>query len=194
MLVPNHLSDLDAVCIIYWCEEPVSFVAKKETLKFPFVNKVIKAVDGYFLDRNDLRDGVKMMKDTADKLASGKCSVLIYPEGTRNREPFGPMLSFHPGSFKSLYKAGVPLLGVAQFGSQLPLQKDTDYKRYPVYVSFLPPVYKEVYEKYSPVDFSPLFEKTIAEEVYKERFLFSNYFIANEEKVPLKGKNAVSIR
>ncbi len=194
LLVPNHLSDLDAICIIYWCEEPVSFVAKKEALKFPFVGKAIKAVDGYFLDRGDLRDGVRMMKDTADKLSSGKCSVLIYPEGTRNREPFGPMLSFHPGSFKSLYKAGVPVIGVGQFGSQLPLQKDNNYKRYPVYVSFLSPIYKEEYEKYLPVDFAPLFERMIAEEVYAERFLFSNYFIANEEKVPLKGKKAVSIR
>ncbi len=194
LLVPNHLSDLDAICIIYWCEEPVSFVAKKETAKFPFVAKVIKAVDGFFLDRKDLRSGVAMMKDTASKLTSGKCSVLIYPEGTRNREPNGPLLSFHPGSFKSLYKSGVPVLGVAQYGSQLPLQKDTNYKRYPVYVTFLEPIYQEQYEKYTPVDFAPLFETMIAKEVYTQRFLLDSYFLASEEKVPLKGKKAVSIR
>ena len=190
LLVPNHLSDLDAICILYWCEKPLTFVAKKETKKFPFVGKVIQSIDGYFLDRNDLRDGIKMIKDTTEKLASGKCSVLIYPEGTRNREPSGPLAAFHAGSLKSLYRAGAPVIGVAQYGTQYPLHADTNFKRYPIYMTFFPPIYKEEYQKYSAVEFAPILEEMIAKEVYSERALVDSYFLLDEEKIPLKGKSA----
>ncbi len=194
LLVPNHLSDLDAICILYWCERPITFVAKKETLKFPFVGKTIKAIDGYFLDRNDLRDGVRMVKDTVNKLTSGKTSVLIYPEGTRNREPNGPLAVFHPGSLKSLYRSGVPVIGIAQYGSQMPLQVNTNYQRYPVHITFFEPIEKEEYEKYNAVEFAPILETMIAKEVYAQRALVDSYLLLDEEHVPLKGKSAVSIQ
>lgn len=194
LLVPNHLSDLDPISILYWCEKPITFVAKKEAEKYPFVGKVIKSIDGYFLDRNDLRDGIKMIKDTQEKLLSGKTSVVIYPEGTRNRNPNGPLLSFHPGSLKSLYRAGVPVVPVAQYGTQYPLQSDNNFKRYPIYMSFLPPIYKEEYEKYSAVEFAPIIETMIAKEVYTQRALVDSYFLVGEEKIPLKGKSAKSFQ
>lgn len=185
LLVPNHLSDFDPLCILYYMEKPVTFVAKKEAKKFPFVGKVIKALDGYFLDRNDLRDGVKMIKFVQEKLLNGT-SVIIYPEGTRNRAPNGSMAEFHPGSLKSLYKTGVPVIGIAQYGTQIPLQINNNYKRYPIYITFFPPIYKEEYEKYAAAEFAPMFETMIAKEVYNLRFLCDSYYLLEEEKIPLK--------
>lgn len=194
LLTPNHLSDLDGIAILYWCEKPVTIVAKKETRKFPFVGKTLKAIDAYFLDRSDLRDGVKMLHYVQDTLSSGKASVLIYPEGTRNREPNGPLLAFHAGSLKSIYRTNVPVIGIAQYGSQYPLQGNTNYKRYPMYLTFLKPYEKEDYLSYNAVSFASIIEQEIAKEVYAQRALTQTYFLVDEEKVPLKGKKAISIQ
>ena len=49
LLVANHVSDLDPLAIVYLSEKPISFVAKKETRKMPFIGTAVKALDGYFM-------------------------------------------------------------------------------------------------------------------------------------------------
>lgn len=194
LLVPNHLSVLDTIQILYWCEKPVSVVSKKENLKLPVIGKVLKAIDSYHLDRNDLRDGVRMIQYVSKRLSEGSQSFMIFPEGTRNKNPKGPLNEFHPGSFKSLYKSGVPMIPLAQYGSQFPLSFSTNYKRYPMYLTFFKPIVKEEYSKYSAVEFAPIVEEIIAKEVYSLRALGDNYFLMKEENIPLKGKKAISIQ
>ena len=53
-----------------------------------------------FLDRKDIKQGLKTILTAVDKVKSG-ISICIFPEGTRNRNKDElDMLPFHEGSFK----------------------------------------------------------------------------------------------
>ncbi|MDE7259948.1 MAG: 1-acyl-sn-glycerol-3-phosphate acyltransferase, partial [Lachnospiraceae bacterium] len=64
-----------------------------------------------FLDRTDIKAGLKSILDAIEKVKSG-ISICIFPEGTRNRtdEMF---LEFHDGSFKIAEKSGCPIVPIS---------------------------------------------------------------------------------
>lgn len=186
LLVADHLSDLDPLSLVYWSERPISFVAKKEIKHFPFIASAVRSLDGVFLDRSDLRQNVLAMKKVESYLEKGYCSVMIFPEGTRNRHPEGPMAPFHPGSLKPAFRTGAPILPLAMWGTQHPFHPNTDYKRYPVQFTFFPAFYPKDFGKDTTIDLSGKIETLIASESYALRALESNYFLMDEEWVPLK--------
>ena len=66
-----------------------------------------------FLDRQDIKAGMKTILTAIDKVKSG-ISICIFPEGTRNKgENELEMLPFHEGSFKIATKAGCPIIPIA---------------------------------------------------------------------------------
>lgn len=186
LLIPNHLSDLDPLSLVYWCERPISFVAKKEIKRFPFIASAVKSLDGVFIDRSDLRQNVEVMKKVEGYLSSGYCSVMIFAEGTRNRHPEGPMAPFHPGSFKAAFRTSVPIVPLAMWGTQRPFHPAPDYRRYPVQFTFFPPILPQTFLKESTVEISGQVEEQVAKEVYSLRATDSNYFLMDEEWVELK--------
>lgn len=96
LLVCNHLSDTDAIVMMALSKTPITFVAKKESIKFPFVGRVIRCLSGVFLDRNDLKQELRAMIDVQHKLTTYKnLDFIIYPEGTRNRNPMADTKEFH---------------------------------------------------------------------------------------------------
>ena len=70
-----------------------------------------------FLDRNDLKQGLKTILTAIEKVKSG-ISICIFPEGTRNKnEDELDMLPFHEGSFKIAAKTNCPIIPMAISGS-----------------------------------------------------------------------------
>ncbi len=55
VLYANHYSDFDPLLLVAISKKPITFVAKKETLKFPFIGKVVKLLEGVTFDRADFR-------------------------------------------------------------------------------------------------------------------------------------------
>jgi 1-acyl-sn-glycerol-3-phosphate acyltransferase len=189
LLVSNHLSDLDAMSAVYYCERPITFIAKKEAAAFPLIGTAIKAIDGVFLDRQDLRQNVRAMQKVEKNLADGVCSYLIYPEGTRNRFPLSETATFHPGSFKPAFKTNCPIICLATYGTQRPFHPNTDYHRYPLFMKFFAPLPIEDYSKYTTTDVSIWAHETIASEVYKMRARDAYFFLEDKEHISLrKGK------
>ena len=62
----------------------VGFVAKKEMEKIPLLRSWMKNVNCLFLDRKDIKAGLKTILEGIEKVKNG-ISVWIFPEGTRNR-------------------------------------------------------------------------------------------------------------
>lgn len=117
LYVSNHVSALDPLLLITQSEEPLSFVAKKEARKIIVVGRVIRALDGIFLDRDDPFQAVRCFQTMKKKMAEG-WSYCVYPEGTREKgEMLGHLLPFHPGSFKIGYMSKCPIVLVATYGS-----------------------------------------------------------------------------
>ncbi len=115
--VCNHVGALDPLIFIAQSEHPVTFVGKKEARKIPVVGRIIRILDGVFLDRDDPFQAVRCFQTVKKKMAEG-WSYCIFPEGTREKgEHLGHPLPFHPGSFKIGYMAKSDIVLAATFGS-----------------------------------------------------------------------------
>lgn len=146
--VSNHLSAYDPVALISCLEKPCTFVAKKELEHKPFAGKVITGMGGLFLDRDDLKQSLRVMMKVEEDLKNKKDkNWIIYPEGTRNKDVMKPLKEFHHGTFRPAFKAKVPIVPVAIYGSFRVLKKKPNFKRYPVFIKILKPIYPSDYEK-----------------------------------------------
>lgn len=145
-LVGNHISFIDALVVIAMHEHPISFASKVESLKMPFVGRVIKIIDGVFLERDNLKQEIKVMQVIKKSMLAKTINWSIFPEGTRNKHYYAPMGEFKAGTFKLPVTTNTPVQPVAIWGSQVVLPKKIRWKRYPIYVKFLPQINPQDYE------------------------------------------------
>lgn len=132
ILVANHQSHMDAPLILGFIDKYVGFIAKKELEKIKFTSFWMKQIQCVFIDRSNVRDGLKSIKQGAEKIKSGY-SVAIFPEGTRSKN--GSISEFKKGSFKLAEYSGAAILPVTIKGSKeilesgtLKIKKATDVK------------------------------------------------------------------
>ena len=188
LFVPNHLSFMDPLVLIAYSEKPISFIAKTEVQKFPFINPAMKIIDGEFLDRDDLRQSVKVIKSVSDKISSGRCSFVIFAEGTRNRNPEGDLPAFHSGSFKVATRSKCPIIPISLYGTQRLLDTKLHYKRYPIALTYLNAVEPEQYlNDPTTNDISVKIHDLVANEMYFVRSGSDKEFLEKGyEKIPLR--------
>ena len=80
----NHRSYFDIVLTYARCKRLTGYIAKKEMLRYPLLREWMKALYCIFLDRDNVREGLKSILQAIDYVKSG-VSICIFPEGTRNR-------------------------------------------------------------------------------------------------------------
>ena len=142
----NHMGAADPLIYFDASDKPLTFVAKKEIEKLPFVGKVFSSDLGLFLDREDLKQSLRVMMKVQESLSKKEISWVIFPEGTRNKDQMGLLLDFHHGTFRAAMKANVPLVPTVVYGSFRTLSSHHNYKKYPTYIKFLKPIYPEEYQ------------------------------------------------
>ena len=62
MFTPNHQSLMDPLFIVALSEKPITFIAKIEVKKQPFVGRVMRILEGELFDRDDLRQQLTVLK------------------------------------------------------------------------------------------------------------------------------------
>ena len=113
LYIGNHRSFFDILLTYVLVPDLTGFVAKKELSKFPVFKVWMKYIHCLFLDRSDIKEGLKMILAGAEKIKQG-ISIFIFPEGTRSNGPDElDMLEFHNGSLKMASKANCPIVPVA---------------------------------------------------------------------------------
>ncbi len=119
LIFSNHLSFLDPLLFLSVAKNPVTFVAKKETRKYPLVGRIIRIMEGEFLDRGNLKQELKTFKSVQERILSDdKLDILIFPEGTRNKEPLEKGVGeFHPGTFRCAFKTQANIMICPIFGT-----------------------------------------------------------------------------
>ncbi len=187
LMVSNHQSNMDPIVMLYFCEKPISFVAKKETLKFPIIGKVIKALDGFFLDRDDLRQTLKVMIDLSKRFEKGDLSYLIFPEGTRNKNLDQTVLgTYKPGALKAAKKAGVKIIPSVSWGNFRLLDRKYNKKRTPLEFTFFEPLDDEfVKNDDTETICDNIYNMTLAEATEFKK-MDAEFFEKGYEKVPLR--------
>lgn len=164
-LVSNHMSGFDPIPFIMNSDRPTTFVGKKELMKAPFLPVAMQCIEGDYIDRDNLRQSLKVMLKVEEDLKKGEKSWMIFPEGTRIRDQMLPVAEFHHGTFRPAIKAQVPIVPAAIYGSFRVLKVKPQFKKYPVFISFLKPVMPEDYEGMSTADVAEMVRKEIQREV-----------------------------
>lgn len=108
LYVGNHRSFYDIILTYPQVPRPTGYVAKREMLKVPLLSVWMKYLHCLFLDRENVKEGLKTILEAVEKAKSG-ISICIFPEGTRNKTA-DTFLPFHEGSFKIAEKAGIPIV------------------------------------------------------------------------------------
>ena len=117
LYVGNHRSYFDILLTYSRCPIRTGYIAKKEMEHYPLLSNWMRNLHCLFLDRKDIKQGLKTILTAVDKVKSG-ISICIFPEGTRNRNKDElDMLPFHEGSFKIAAKANCPIIPMAISGS-----------------------------------------------------------------------------
>jgi len=109
ILVANHQSIVDIPMLLSAFPRPVRFLAKRELGEIPLFGKAMAAAGNLFVDRDDPRDAVRMLREAGARLRDGRL-VVVFPEGTRSGD--GSIGEFRPGAFYLAQKSGAPVVPV----------------------------------------------------------------------------------
>lgn len=110
MYAGNHNSFFDVILTFNPLPGRVAYLAKKEFEKYFFLSLWMKYIKCLFLDRKDIKQGLKTILQAIENTKNG-VSMFVFPEGTRSKD--GNMIDFHEGTFKIATKANVPIIPVA---------------------------------------------------------------------------------
>lgn len=114
MYAANHNSFFDVILNFNHLPGRIAFLAKKEFEKYFFLSIWMKFIKCLFLDRKDIKQGLKTILKAIEYEKDG-VSMFVFPEGTRSKD--GNMIPFHEGSFKIATKTGCPIVPVAMTGT-----------------------------------------------------------------------------
>lgn len=120
LFVANHRGFVDIVAVYVTCPISVGFVSKKEIKKVPCFRTWMKFMNCIFLDRSNIKEGMKSILQGIDNIKNGH-SMIIMPEGTRNKQE--GLLPFKKGSFKMAEKTNCKIVPVAISNSDEVLEK-----------------------------------------------------------------------
>lgn len=110
---PNHSGAFDIPAVILTAPVVPMFMAKKELLKLPIINKWMDVVDCVFVDRNNKNTARSSLQDAIDKVKTGR-SLVIFPEGTRSKD--GKLGEFRGGAMKVAMETGATVVSRAYRG------------------------------------------------------------------------------
>lgn len=115
LYIGNHNSLFDTVITYSLCPGVTGFISKDGMKKVPLLNHWMSRNYCLFLDRKNVKEGMKIILKAIEYISKEEVSIFIFPEGTRSKD--GHMIPFKEGSFKIATKTGCPIVPVALIGT-----------------------------------------------------------------------------
>lgn len=171
LFIGNHRSYFDILLTYSRCKRRTGYVAKKEMLSYPLLRTWMKRLYCLFLDRDNVREGLKTILQAIEYINNG-ISVCIFPEGTRNKGEELSILPFHAGSFKIAEKSGCAIVPISMnntisiFEKQFPRIKKTH-----VVIEYGEPIYPSKLDKDTRKHISEYCQNIIQETINKNQAL-----------------------
>lgn len=146
LFVGNHRSIFDILIVYTTIKMPTGIISKKEIEKVPIFKTWMKNIGCFFLDRNDIKEGLKVVLSAIESVKEGM-SILIFPEGTRCKEE-GTVLPFKGGSFKIAEKSGCDIIPFAIVNSAEVFENHKPFvKKTKVVIAYGEPIHTAQYDK-----------------------------------------------
>lgn len=120
LFVANHQSYIDIPVLLKITGKPIGFIGKKELEKVPILRSWMLDIKSIFLDRNNVREGIKAINKGIEYLKEGT-SMAIFPEGTRSKSE--NMNEFKKGSLKLATKSGALIVPITIDGTYKSLEE-----------------------------------------------------------------------
>ena len=162
LMCGNHQGLFDILAIVAAYPRPLAAVLKKELKDIPFLKQIIKCTDSYPMDREDVRQSMKVIQGVSQELKEGR-TFLIFPEGTRSKKG-NEMLEFHNGTFKCVTKSKCPILPFALIDSFKVLDQD-GCAPLAVQLHYLEPIHYEEYKDMKTNEIAALVKDRVAKAI-----------------------------
>lgn len=137
VFIANHSSILDIIILLYTIDKKMGFIAKKEILKTPIIGYWLKKSKCVPLDRENPRTAMLAINEAVKNIKEGS-SMVIFPEGTRNKE--GKVGTFKKGSLKLATKAQVKIVPVSIDRASRSFEDTREFKPAKIKVIFGTPI------------------------------------------------------
>lgn len=139
LLIINHQSFLDPALVGLPLRRPVSFLARENLFRVPFVGRMLRNM--YVLPINRESAGTAALREMIARLNAGFW-VGIFPEGTRSAD--GKLGEIKPGFLAMLRRANVPVCPIGIAGADRALGRNHKLPHFsPVRVVFGKPISAE---------------------------------------------------
>lgn len=165
IMFPNHQGLYDVLAFIESSSHPFSVVIKKEVQNVPFLKQVFAVMRAKAIDRQDVRQAMRVIIDVAKEAGEGR-NYVIFAEGTRSKKG-NEILNFKGGSFKSAIKAKCPIVPVAIIDAFKPFDTHS-IKPVTVQIHYLPPLYYEDYVEMKSTEIAALVKERIERTIYEK--------------------------
>lgn len=162
IMFPNHQGLFDVLVFLESCPRPFAFVIKKEAADIFLLKQVRKALGSLVIDREDLRQSMKVIQTMAEEVKKGR-NFIIFPEGTRSKLG-NRTLEFKGGTFKSAVKAKCPIVPCALIDSFIPFDENS-IRPVTVRLYYLKPLYYEEYKNMKTVQIAEEVKRRIDETI-----------------------------
>lgn len=165
LFVFNHRSYYDILVSYASVPKLSAFIAKKELKRFPFINVWISFVNSLFIDRDDIRQSLKIILEAVEIVKDGY-SIFISPEGTRNSEK--DLLPFKEGSFKIAEKTSCPIIPVSINNADSVFEKHVPWvKKSHIIIEYGEPIYSKELDRSTHKSLAKYVQNIIADTLEK---------------------------
>lgn len=167
LIIPNHQSMIDPLLLMPYFDQPISFVAKIETKKVGVVRKVMKLLDGEYIDRNNLRQEIKLIRHVTSSLKDNYVNWTVFAEGSRTRNEDYQMNELKAGTFKIAIDSHQRILPVAIFGGFRVLSTKYKNKINPIQIHFFKPIEYDEYRDKKSIEIAQMLEDLLRPKVFE---------------------------
>lgn len=173
LYIGNHTSIFDSIIPYTLVPNLTGYISKISMKKVPVLNYWMVRMHCLFLDRSNVKEGLKTILTAIDKVKNG-ISIFIFPEGTRNKTP-ETLMEFKGGSFKIAEKSGCPIVPVTIvnmsdiFEDHMPRIKKTR-----VVIEFGTPIDMNTLDREDKKHIGAYVQNVIAETYKKNKELYFN--------------------
>ena len=168
VVIANHNNLMDLLGSAYGNRISAKPLVKKELGDIPILGQLFQ-LSSIMVNRSSKDSRKEVLQQMKEELLMG-ISIMIFPEGTRNRTP-NPLKNFYDGAFELSIYSGFPILPIVFNNVRKIAAPDTLLiKPGVIEVCYLPPIYPEGYTMDNL-------------EAYKEKCfrIMENYLIENDD-------------
>ncbi len=164
IMFPNHQGKFDALGIIYSHKKPCTIVIDMKRSKMLLTNEFIGLLRGIRLDKADMRQQMRSLKQMSEEVKKGR-RYILFPEGGYDHN-HNTVQDFLPGAFKSALWSRKPIVPVALIDSYKPFEISS-LRRVTTQVHFLKPLYYDDYKEMTTKQIADHVKNSIQEAIEK---------------------------